>query len=300
MTEKQAHIVEVGPRDGLQYEQPVPLQAKIRLIEQLIEAGVRYIEAGSFVSPKRVPQMADTAEVLNQLKRHDQVTYCTLTPNLKGLELAQAHQVKEIAVFASASEDFSQRNLNCSIAESIAQFTEVIHQAKAYGMQVRGYVSCVLGCPHEGRIEPQQVIDVAKQLYDQGCYQISLGDTIGVGTANQARQLVQSLSSVIPVTDLALHFHDTYGQALSNICACLDLGVRTFDSSVAGLGGCPFAEGASGNLATEDLVYCLEGQGLSTGLNLHQLIQAGDAICQVLQKRNQSKVAQALRHKINI
>ena len=287
-------IFEMGARDGLQNEVAVPTAAKIALIESLADAGIKRIEAGSFVSPKWVPQMADSADVLKQIQRQSGVVYSALTPNVKGFELALDAKASEVAIFGAASQSFSQRNINCSIEESIERFIPLMELAKAHNIPVRGYVSCVLGCPYEGEIAVSEVARVSEILYKMGCYEISLGDTIGVGTPQKARRMLQTVSERVPIEKLALHFHDTYGQALANILACLDLGVRVFDSSVAGLGGCPYAKGASGNLATEDLVYMLHGMGLETGIDLNKLALAGQAISTQLNRNNGSKVATAL------
>ncbi|WP_108946055.1 hydroxymethylglutaryl-CoA lyase [Shewanella halifaxensis] len=287
-------IFEVGARDGLQNEKPVTTQDKIILIEDLAAAGLTRIEAASFVSPKWVPQMADSAEVLAGIARHEGVTYSALTPNLKGLELALDANSDEVAIFGAASESFSQKNINCSIAESIERFAPVMELAKAKNVPVRGYVSCTLGCPYEGEIAVSEVARVSELLYKMGCYEISLGDTIGVGTPHKARKMVEAIAEVVPIDKLALHFHDTYGQALANILACLDTGVSVIDSSVAGLGGCPYAKGASGNLATEDLVYMLHGLGIETGIDLNKLAIAGNKISQALGRQSGSKVARAL------
>ncbi|MBO2640644.1 hydroxymethylglutaryl-CoA lyase [Shewanella algae] len=287
-------LFEVGPRDGLQNETSVSTQAKIALIETLADAGVKRIEAASFVSPKWVPQMADSGEVLRGISRRAGVCYSALTPNLKGLELALAAGADEVAVFAAASEGFSQKNINCSIEESIARFEPLLSRAKEQGIRVRGYVSCVLGCPYDGEIAPAEVARVADILHQLGCYEISLGDTIGVGTPLKARKMVETVAERVPVERLALHFHDTYGQALANILACLETGVSVIDTSVAGLGGCPYAKGASGNLASEDLVYMLHGMGIDTGIDLNKLAQAGRQISQQLGRKTSSKVARAL------
>ena len=287
-------IFEMGARDGLQNEVAVPTSAKIALIESLADAGLKRIEAGSFVSPKWVPQMADSADVLKQIQRQSGVVYSALTPNVKGFELALDAKATEVAIFGAASQSFSQRNINCSIEESIERFIPLMELAKAHNIPVRGYVSCVLGCPYEGEIAVSEVARVSEILYKMGCYEISLGDTIGVGTPQKARRMLQTVAERVPMDKLALHFHDTYGQALANILACLDLGVRVFDSSVAGLGGCPYAKGASGNLATEDLVYMLHGMGLETGIDLQKLALAGQAISTQLNRNNGSKVATAL------
>ncbi|WP_345850460.1 hydroxymethylglutaryl-CoA lyase [Shewanella algae] len=287
-------LFEVGPRDGLQNETSVSTQAKIALIEALADAGVKRIEAASFVSPKWVPQMADSGEVLRGISRCAGVCYSALTPNLKGLELALAAGADEVAVFAAASEGFSQKNINCSIEESIARFEPLLSRAKEQGIRVRGYVSCVLGCPYDGEIAPAEVARVADILHQLGCYEISLGDTIGVGTPLKARKMLETVAERVPVERLALHFHDTYGQALANILACLETGVSVIDTSVAGLGGCPYAKGASGNLASEDLVYMLHGMGIDTGIDLNKLAQAGRQISQQLGRQTGSKVARAL------
>ncbi|GAB1099944.1 MAG: hydroxymethylglutaryl-CoA lyase [Shewanella algae] len=287
-------LFEVGPRDGLQNETSVSTQAKIALIEALADAGVKRIEAASFVSPKWVPQMADSGEVLRGISRRAGVCYSALTPNLKGLELALAAGADEVAVFAAASEGFSQKNINCSIEESIARFEPLLSRAKEQGIRVRGYVSCVLGCPYDGEIAPAEVARVADILHQLGCYEISLGDTIGVGTPLKARKMLETVAERVPVERLALHFHDTYGQALANILACLETGVSVIDTSVAGLGGCPYAKGASGNLASEDLVYMLHGMGIDTGIDLNKLAQAGRQISQQLGRKTSSKVARAL------
>ncbi len=288
-------IVEVGPRDGLQNEKKiVPLADKIRLVEALAEAGLPVVEAGSFVSPKWVPQMADSGEVLARIRRKAGVSYPALVPNMKGLEGAIAAGVEEIAVFAAASESFSRKNINCSIAESLERFRPVCDAAKAKGLKIRGYVSCVLGCPYEGAIDPAAVARVAAALRDLGCYEISLGDTIGVGTPIKAQTMIQAVSANVPTDLLAVHFHDTYGQALANILASLELGIAVIDSSVAGLGGCPYARGATGNVATEDVVYMLDGMGIETGVDLTGVAAAGRMISGVLGRQPASKVAQVL------
>lgn len=287
-------IVEVGPRDGLQNEQqPISVADKVTLIDKLSETGLSYIEAGSFVSPKWVPQMAGSAEVFQQIQSADHITYAALTPNMQGFEAALQAGVTEVAVFAAASESFSQKNINCSIADSLKRFEPVLAAAKQQGVKVRGYVSCVLGCPYEGAIEPAAVVDVAQRLYSMGCYEISLGDTIGVGTPKKAAQLFDQVSQAIPRGSLAGHFHDTYGQALANIYACLQEGIHIFDSSVAGLGGCPYAKGASGNVASEDVLYMLNGLGIKTGIDLNKLIQAGLYISNILGRTTNARVARA-------
>jgi len=287
-------LVEVGPRDGLQNEQQaISVEAKVRLVDQLSAAGVRYIEVGSFVSPKWVPQMAGSAEVFAQLQRQPGVTYGALTPNLKGLEAAIEAGVTEVAVFAAASEAFSQKNINCSISESLARFAPVMELAQQHNVSVRGYVSCVLGCPYEGEIAPEQVAMVARELFAMGCYEVSLGDTIGTGTPASTRRLFEVVGRDIARDKLAGHFHDTYGQALVNIYASLQEGIAVFDSSVAGLGGCPYAKGATGNVATEDVLYMLNGMGINTGIDMAKLIAAGQGICDVLGKANGSRAAKA-------
>jgi len=288
-------IVEVGPRDGLQNEkQSINVADKVRLIDDLSAAGLSYIEVGSFVSPKWVPQMAGSAELFAQIQQLPGVTYAALAPNLKGFEAALESGVKEMAVFAAASEAFSQKNINCSIAESLQRFVPLMDAAKQNGIRVRGYVSCVLDCPYEGTIAPAQVADVARELYNMGCYEISLGDTIGAGTAGETRRLIEVVGSKVPRNKLAGHFHDTYGQALANIYASLLEGIEVFDSSVAGLGGCPYAKGATGNVATEDVLYLLNGLGIETAIDLDKLIAAGQRICTVLGRESGSHVARAL------
>lgn len=288
-------IVEVGPRDGLQNEKAtVPLAVKVELIDRLSDTGLPTVEAGAFVSPKWVPQMADTAEVLAGIRRRPGVGYPVLVPNMKGLEQAVASGVEEIAIFGAASEAFSAKNINCSIAESLERFRPVAEAALARGIRVRGYVSCVLGCPYQGEVPVSEVARVSKALLDLGCYEISLGDTIGVGTAGKARALVEHVSAVVPLDRLAVHFHDTYGQALANIHACLEAGVAVVDASVAGLGGCPYAKGASGNVATEDVVYLLNGLGIDSGVDLKALAATGVWISEALGRPNGSKTGSAL------
>ncbi|NAS99719.1 hydroxymethylglutaryl-CoA lyase [Pseudomonas syringae pv. actinidifoliorum] len=291
---QKVNIVEVGPRDGLQNEaQPISIEDKVRLVDELTAAGLMHIEVGSFVSPKWVPQMAGSAKVFEQIQRREGVIYSALAPNLRGFEDALAAGVREVAVFAAATEGFSQRNLNCSISESLARFAPIMAAARLHGVRVRGYVSCVLGCPYEGTVAPEQVAAVANELYAMGCYEISLGDTIGTGTPGATRALINAVAAQIPRGKLAGHFHDTYGQALVNIYASLEEGVQIFDSSVAGLGGCPYAKGASGNVATEDVLYMLQGLGIETGVDLDLVIKAGQRICDVLQRSNGSRVAKA-------
>jgi len=289
-------LVEVGPRDGLQNEkQPISVADKVRLVDDLSAAGLEYVEVGSFVSPKWVPQMAGSAEVFAQIKQKAGVTYAALTPNMKGFEAAMLAGVKEVAVFAAASEAFSQKNINCSIAESLERFVPLMDAARAQGVRVRGYVSCVLGCPYEGEVAPEQVAAVASELFEMGCYEVSLGDTIGTGTAGKTRTLFEVVGRDIPRDKLAGHFHDTYGQALANVYASLLEGIQVFDSSVAGLGGCPYAKGASGNVASEDVLYLLDGLGIHTGIDLDALIAAGERICAVLGRDNGSRVTRARR-----
>ena len=295
MLPKAVKLVEVGPRDGLQNEpQAVPKALKIALIDDLGAAGLKVIEAGSFVSPKWVPQMAGTAEVLAGITLLEGVSYPVLVPNKKGLDAARAAGAKEIAVFGAASESFSRRNINCSIAESLERFAPVVAEAKAAGMKTRGYVSCVLGCPYEGEVAPEAVASVAERLFEMGCYEVSLGDTIGKGTPGQAQVMVDAVAALLPRECLAGHFHDTYGQALANVLAVMERGIAVIDSSVAGLGGCPYAKGASGNLASEDLVYMLDGLGITSGVDLGRLIAAGNTISRALDRESGSKVARAL------
>ncbi|WP_269530829.1 hydroxymethylglutaryl-CoA lyase [Chitinimonas sp. BJYL2] len=288
-------IVEVGPRDGLQNEKsPIATADKLTFIDMLADAGLSVIEATAFVSPKWVPQMADHAELMTGLQRRAGVRYPVLVPNMKGYEAARAVGADEIAVFAAASEAFSQKNINCSIADSLERFAPVVEAAKRDGVAVRGYVSCVLGCPYQGDVPLADVVRVAKALHDMGCYEVSLGDTIGVGTPAKAREMIRAVAAAVPVTQLAAHFHDTYGQAIANLFAVLEEGVATVDSSAAGLGGCPYAKGASGNVATEDVVYLLNGLGIETGVNLEKLAAAGRFINGRLGKAPASKVAAAL------
>jgi hydroxymethylglutaryl-CoA lyase len=288
-------IVEVGPRDGLQNEkQSIATAVKVALIDRLSDAGLPAIEAAAFVSPKWVPQMADAAEVMAKIRRKPGVSYPVLVPNMKGFEAAAAAGADEIAVFGAASEAFSQKNINSSIADSLARFEPVVAAARAANIRVRGYISCVLGCPYEGDVAPQAVAAVADALYAMGCYEVSLGDTIGVGTPGKTLAMLEAVSRRVPVDKLAGHYHDTYGQALANIYASLEAGVAVFDSSVAGLGGCPYAKGATGNVATEDVVYLLHGVGSRTGVDLDRLIDAGEYICAVLGRPTNSRVGRAL------
>ena len=289
-------LVEVGPRDGLQNEKEiVPVETKIALVDRLSACGFTSVEAGAFVSPKWVPQMAASDAVMAGIKRAPGVSYPVLTPNMKGYEGARSAGADTIAVFGAASETFSKKNINCSISESLERFRPVIEQAKAHGVSVRGYVSCVLGCPYEGAIAPEAVARVAGALFEMGCYEISLGDTIGVGTPRETRALIRLLKETLPVAALAGHFHDTYGQALANIWAAIDEGVRVFDASVSGLGGCPYAKGASGNVASEDVVYSLEKSGFDTGVNLSALVETSRWISGELGRKPGGKVAEALR-----
>lgn len=293
---QQVRIVEMAPRDGLQNE-PGPVIAteiKVELINRLSATGLRHIEAASFVSPKWVPQMGDAAQVMAQIERTPGVIYSALTPNLKGLEAAMAAGVEEVAVFSAASEAFTQKNINCSIAESLDRFAPLVEQALARGMRVRGYVSTVLGCPYEGDIDPARVAEVSQRLLEMGCYEISLGDTIGTGTPLKAKRMLEAVNRVVPMQQLAAHFHDTYGQALANLYAVLEEGVSVIDSSTAGLGGCPYARGASGNVATEDVLYLLQGLGIETGVDLQAVVDTGYWITRQLGRCNGSRVAQAL------
>ena len=287
-------IVEVGPRDGLQNEpETVPTETKIQLINLLSETGLPVIEATSFVSPKWVPQMADHTEVMKGITRRNNVSYPVLTPNLQGFKSAVKAGAREVAIFGAASEMFSKKNINCSIEESLKRFDDVMIEAKSTSIRVRGYVSCVVGCPYEGHIEPSKVAEVAKKMYDMGCYEISLGDTIGVGTPASIQAMLAEVSKAVPINSLAIHCHDTYGQAIANIFAALQMGVRVVDSSVAGLGGCPYAKGASGNVATEDVVYLLNGLGIKTEVDLDKVIAAGQFISAAIKRPNNSKVAKA-------
>jgi len=288
-------IVEVGPRDGLQNEKAiVPTSTKVSLIERLAGAGLPVVETTSFVSPKWVPQMGDNAEVMRSVTRMPGVTYSCLTPNLKGFESAVAAGADEVAIFGAASEAFSRKNINCSIEESLHRFEAVMDAAKQTRVPVRGYVSCVLGCPYEGSISPQKVAEVAGLMYSMGCYEISLGDTIGVGTPGQMQRVLREVFSTVPAANVAVHCHDTYGQALANIFAALQMGIAVVDAAVAGLGGCPYAKGASGNVATEDVVYMLNGLGIETGVNLEKLIDISHFISKELDRTPNSKVAMAM------
>src|SRR5947207_853824 len=295
------HIVEVGPRDGLQNEKTsVSVADRIAFIEALIGAGLNPIEVGAFVSPRAIPQMVGSAEVLRGVSGHAGTEFHVLVPNEKGYEASQAAGAKVIAVFASASEGFSRANINCTVAESIERFKPVLARAKADGIKVRGYISCVLGCPFDGEIKPQAVVDVAKALWDLGCYEISLGDTIGVGTPLKARHLLRAVAGTVPMQNLAMHFHDTYGQALANLYAGMEEGCRVIDSAAGGLGGCPYAPGATGNVATEDVVYMLEGMGIATGVDMAKLVAATNEVSRLNGRPPGSRVASALNAKMRV
>lgn len=292
-------LVEVGARDGLQNEvRCLPVDTRVALVERLADCGLRTIEAGAFVSPRWVPQMAGSDEVLRQVSPRAGVTYTVLVPNLQGLDMALAAGCREVAVFAAASEAFSQKNINCSIAQSLERFEPVLAKTREAGVAVRGYVSCVLGCPFTGAVPVAQVVAVTQALYAMGCYEISLGDTIGTGTPNATRRLIEACAGEVPMSALAGHFHDTYGMAVANVQAAWQAGVRVFDSSVSGLGGCPYSPGATGNVATEELVYLFEGQGIATGVDLAKLIEVGVFIDSQLQRSGESRVAKALRARI--
>jgi hydroxymethylglutaryl-CoA lyase len=294
-------IVEVGPRDGLQNEKtPISVADRIAFIEALIGAGLYTVEVGAFVSPKAIPQMVGSDQVLRGVSHIAGAEFHVLVPNEKGYQASQAAGAKVIAVFASASEGFSRANINCSVAESIERFKPVLARAKADGIRVRGYISCVLGCPFDGEVRPQAVVDVAKALWDLGCYEISLGDTIGVGTPLKARQLLRAVAGSVPMEKLAMHFHDTYGQALANLCAGLEEGARVIDSAAGGLGGCPYAPGATGNVATEDVVYMLEGLGIRTGVDLRKLVAATNDVSKLIRRPPVSRVAVALNAKMSV
>jgi hydroxymethylglutaryl-CoA lyase len=296
MLPKSVKIVEVGPRDGLQNEiKTIPTPTKIDFINRLSDTGLSVIEVTSFVSPKWIPQLADNKEVFSNIIKHENISYPVLVPNVIGLESALSVGVKEIAVFSTPSEQFSQRNTNCSVAESLEKIAEIIKIAKQHALRIRGYVSCVLGCPYEGEMAPQKVADLAEKLMVLGCYEISLGDTIGVGTPGKTKMMLETVMKKIPREKLAVHFHDTYGQALANIYVALQYGIAVVDSSVSGLGGCPYAKGASGNVATEDVLYMLNGLNIETGVDLNKLIQVGRFITHYLERETQSKVNLALR-----
>jgi hydroxymethylglutaryl-CoA lyase len=292
-------IVEVGPRDGLQNEKtPVSVTARIAFIEALVGAGLHTVEVGAFVSPKAIPQMVDSDQVLKGVDHHPDCEFHVLVPNEKGYEAARAAGAKVIAVFGSASEGFSRANINCSVAESIERFRPVIARARADGVKVRGYISCVLGCPYDGEVMPQAVVDVAGVLWELGCYEVSLGDTIGVGTPRKARELLRAVAGHVPIAHLAMHFHDTYGQALANLYAGMEEGARVIDSAAGGLGGCPYAPGATGNVATEDVVYMLEGMGISTGVDLSRLVKATNEVSKLVGRSPVSRVAAAMNAKV--
>jgi len=291
----QVRIVEVGPRDGLQNESAqLSAEVKIAFIDMLSDAGLQSIEAGAFVSPKWVPQMADSDKVFAGIRRKAGVSYPALVPNEKGMEAALAAGVREVAVFAAASESFSRKNINCSIDESLARFAPVMGMARAQDVRVRGYVSCVLGCPYEGEVAPAAVVRVAKALHDMGCYEISLGDTIGTGTPVKTRSMLRAVKDAIPLSDMAVHFHDTYGQALANILVALEERISVIDSAAGGLGGCPYAKGASGNVATEDVLYMLNGMGIATGVDIAKVAEAGRFIAAAVGKPLATRVGLAL------
>ena len=295
---EQVRIVEVGPRDGLQNEKtPVSVEGRIAFIEALVGAGLHTVEVGAFVSPKAIPQMVNSDSVLRGVNHYPDSEFHVLVPNEKGYEAARAAGAKVIAVFASASESFSRANINCSIAESIERFKPVIDRAKADSIKVRGYISCVLGCPYDGEVKPQAVVDVAERLWDLGCYEISLGDTIGVGTPVKARRLLRAVAGAVPMANLAMHFHDTYGQALANLYAGMEEGARVIDSAAGGLGGCPYAPGATGNVATEDVVYTLEGMGVATGVDMAKLVAATNEMSGLIGRPPASRVAAAINAK---
>lgn len=290
-------IVEVGARDGLQNESPVSTSTKVRLINLLSDTGLTHIEAGSFVSPKWVPQMADSKAVMQAISRRSDITYSALVPNVRGFEQALEAGANQIAIFTSCSEGFCEHNINCSIAESLSRFESVMEQAAKHNIPVRGYLSCVIDCPYDGATAPKQVRNVATNLIDMGCYEVSLGDTIGTGTPNRVEAMLESVLKNIPSQKLAVHFHDTWGQALANIYQAFIMGIETVDSSVAGLGGCPYAHGASGNVATEDVLYLCRGLGIETGVDLELLAKAGWMISEELHRQPTSKVSLALRHR---
>jgi hydroxymethylglutaryl-CoA lyase len=291
-------IVEVGPRDGLQNEKtPISVANRIAFIEALVEAGLHTVEVGAFVSPKAIPQMVNSDQVLRGVDHHPDSEFHVLVPNEKGYDAARAAGARVIAVFASASEGFSRANINCSVAESIERFKPVVERAKADGVRVRGYISCVLGCPFDGEVKPRAVTNVADMLWELGCYEISLGDTIGVGTPLKAKALLRAVAGTVPIASLAMHFHDTYGQALANLYAGMEEGVRVIDSAAGGLGGCPYAPGATGNVATEDVVYMLEGMGIATGVDMTRLVAASNAVSKLIGRPPVSRVAAALNAK---
>ena len=288
-------LVEVGPRDGLQNEpEQTSTEFRVELVNRLSACGLETLEVGSFVSPKWVPQMANTGEVLKKVRRHDQVSFVALVPNMMGLDAAIDAEVDEIAIFSAASETFSHKNTNCSIAQSFERFQPVVEKSRELGIPIRGYVSCVLGCPYEGNITAEKVLPVVERLFEYGCYEVSLGDTIGIGTANSTRDLLRAIAEIADLNSIAVHFHDTYGQALPNILVALDHDIRVVDSSIGGLGGCPYAKGASGNVATEDVVYMMDGLGVTTGVELNDLIDVSEFVFSYLNRRPASRVANAL------
>ncbi|AWB01874.1 hydroxymethylglutaryl-CoA lyase [Vibrio harveyi] len=291
------NIVEVGARDGLQNESPVSTQAKIRLVDLLSDTGLTHIEAGSFVSPKWVPQMADSLDVMKKITRHHNVIYSALTPNVQGFEKALEAGATQVAIFTSSSEGFCQHNINCSIADSLTRFEPVMELAAKHNIPVRGYLSCVADCPYDGPTKPEQVARVANLLMELGCYEVSLGDTIGTGTPIRIAKMLEAVQVKVPTNKLAVHFHDTWGQALANIYQALTMGINTIDSSVAGLGGCPYAHGASGNVATEDVLYLCQGLGIETGVDLELLAKAGWMISEELNRQPTSKVSMALKQR---
>jgi hydroxymethylglutaryl-CoA lyase len=294
----QVRIVEVGPRDGLQNEKtPVSVADRISFIEALVGAGLDTVEVGAFVSPKAIPQMVNSDQVLRGVNHHPDSEFHVLVPNERGYDAAREAGAKVIAVFASASEGFSRANINCSVAESIERFKPVIERARADRVKVRGYISCVLGCPYDGEVKPQAVVDVARTLWELGCYEISLGDTIGVGTPLKARQLLRAVAGAVPMANLGMHFHDTYGQALANLYAGMEEGARVIDSAAGGLGGCPYAPGATGNVATEDVVYMLEGMGITTGVDMAKLVDATNEVSRLIGRPPVSRVASAINAK---
>jgi hydroxymethylglutaryl-CoA lyase len=291
-------IVEVGPRDGLQNEKmSVSVADRIAFIEALVDAGLHTVEVGAFVSPKAIPQMVNSDSVLRGVNHHPDSEFHVLVPNEKGYDAALDAGARVIAVFASASEGFSRANINCSVAESIERFRPVVNRARADGVKVRGYISCVLGCPFDGEVKPQAVVEVAQKLWELGCYEVSLGDTIGVGTPLKARQLLRAVAGAVPMANLAMHFHDTYGQALANLYGGMEEGCRVIDSAAGGLGGCPYAPGATGNVATEDVVYMLEGMGIATGVDMPKLVAATNEVSQLIGRPPVSRVASAINAK---
>jgi hydroxymethylglutaryl-CoA lyase len=295
----QVRIIEMGPRDGLQNEKtPVSVEDRIAFVEALVAAGLTTVEVGAFVSPKAIPQMASSDQVLRGVGHVKGAEFHVLVPNEKGYDAARAADAQVVSVFAAASEGFSRANINCSVAESIERFKPVLARAKAYGVRVRGYVSCVLGCPFDGEIKPKAVADLARRLWDLGCYEISLGDTIGVGTPLKAKEMLRAVGAEIPMANLAMHFHDTYGQALANLYAGMEEGVRVIDCAAGGLGGCPYAPGATGNVATEDVVYMLEGMGIVTGIDMDRLLAAANDISRLIGRAPVSRVATALNAKL--